>query len=99
MVQEIESIIQGAAREVGEQEGQSLPADLGPDTPLFGKDGLFDSLGLVTLIVAVEEAISERYGLEVSLADEHALSQSRSPFRTIGSLAEYAHGLLAESDR
>jgi acyl carrier protein len=98
MVQEIESIIQGAAREVAEQEGQSLPSDLGQDTPLFGKDGLFDSLGLVTLIVAVEEAIAERYGLEVSLADEQALSQSRSPFRSIGSLAEYAHGLIAKSD-
>ena len=98
MLRDIENLIADAARDVAEQSGDTLPEDLGRDSPLFGRDGIFDSVGLVTLIVTVEEGISQQFGREVTLADEQALSQSRSPFRTIGTLAEYAHGLLeAES--
>lgn len=98
MVSDIEQLIADSARDVAAQEDQTLPPDLGPSSPLFGEEGIFDSLGLVTLIVAVEEAIWDRFEREVSLADEQALSQSRSPFRTIGTLANYAHALLEESD-
>jgi acyl carrier protein len=71
------------------------PADaLGPDTPLFGRQGLLDSLGLVTLVVAVEQAVEDRFGVRVALADDRAMSQTRSPYRTIGALAEYTERLL-----
>lgn len=60
------------------------------DTPLFGDEGVLDSIGLVTMIVAVEQAIGDRYKLFVALADERAFSQKNSPFRTVDSLAEYA---------
>lgn len=64
------------------------------DTPLFGREGILDSIGLVTLVVAVEQAIEDRYGALVSLADDKALAQKNSPFRTVGSLAEYAAQIL-----
>lgn len=99
MIQDIEKLIEEAARDVAEEGGRTLPAHLGRDLPLFGDGGIFDSLGLVSLIVAVEEAISLRFGREVTLADERALSRTRSPFRSIGALAEYAHDLIGESDR
>ena len=67
---------------------------LDAETRLFGRAGLLDSLGLVTLVVAVEQAIADEYGVSVSLADDRALSQRNSPYRTVGSLAEYAAGLL-----
>jgi D-alanine--poly(phosphoribitol) ligase subunit 2 len=60
------------------------------DTPLFGQEGVLDSLGLVTLVVAVEQAIEDQYRILVSLADEKALSQKNSPFRTVSTLADYA---------
>lgn len=62
--------------------------DLG--TPLFGSEGLLDSMGLVSLIVALEQTLELEHAISVSLADEHALSQRRSPYRTVGTLAEYA---------
>lgn len=60
---------------------------------LYGRQGVLDSLGLVSLLAAVEQAMEEQYGVQVTLADERAFSQARSPFRTVKSLAEYIHGL------
>ena len=65
------------------------------ETP-FGDDGLLDSLGLVALIVDVEEALSARTERRITLADDRAMSQTASPFRTVGSLADYALTLVRE---
>ncbi len=63
--------------------------ELAEDTRLFGKQSRLDSLGLVTLIIELEERLSDEVGLEVSIADEKAMSQSRSPFRDVKSLVDY----------
>lgn len=60
----------------------------GEGAALFGGEGVLDSLGFVSLVVAVEQALDE-IGISVILADERALSQKSSPFRTVGSLADY----------
>jgi len=65
------------------------------DTVLFGGSGKLDSLGLVTFIVAAEQKISETLGHSVTLADEKAMSQKNSPFRTIGTLTDYIAMLLS----
>jgi acyl carrier protein len=64
------------------------------ETPLFGREGVLDSIGLVTLVVAVEQAIEDRYGVSVSLADDKAFSQKNSPFQSVTTLAEYAAQLI-----
>jgi D-alanine--poly(phosphoribitol) ligase subunit 2 len=65
------------------------PKDASEETALFGPEGTLDSLGLVALIVDVEEAIAERSGVAITLGDDRAVSQHSSPFRTVGSLADY----------
>jgi acyl carrier protein len=65
-------------------------------TRLFGKDGLLDSLGLVNLLMDIEQAVNDRTGLTIALADDRAMSQTRSPFRTIGTLADYIGMLTNE---
>ena len=64
-------------------------------TVLFGREGIFDSLGLVSLIVDVEQKI-EDFGISIILGDERAVSQKRSPFRTVQSLADYVCRLIDE---
>ena len=64
------------------------------DTVLFGKSGKLDSLGLVNLIVAIEQRIEEEFRVLITLADERAISQKHSPFRTLGTLADYISLLL-----
>jgi acyl carrier protein len=70
---------------------------LSDQTRLFGKEGLFDSLGLVALIVDVEQAIADASGVSVTLGDDRAMSQSHSPFRSVGALADYALMLISEN--
>lgn len=63
---------------------------------LFGRNGKLDSLGLVNLIVALEQNIEDELELSITLADERAMSQKHSPFRTVGSLADYTAMILEE---
>jgi acyl carrier protein len=63
-------------------------------TRLFG--GALDSVGLVSLIVELEQQIADRGEASITIADDRAMSQKRSPFRTIGSLADYVQGLMME---
>ena len=94
MKEEIIRLIIGSLHDLhGHSEGQ-VQTELAPDTPLFGDDGMLDSLGLVTLVVAVEQAIESKFGASVNLADERALSQTDSPYRTVRSLAKYACRLI-----
>jgi acyl carrier protein len=88
------TLVVDALQEVLQRNAIEVTNSLGADTRLFGRDGLLDSMGLVTLVVAVEQAVEEEYGISVSLADDRALSQRNSPYRTVGALAEYAAGLL-----
>jgi acyl carrier protein len=70
----------------------------GVNTILFGPQGVLDSLGLVNLIVALEAALEDEFGVAVILTDERAMSQTRNPFRTVGALADYALVLIEEED-
>lgn len=97
MKADLVDVILEVGRELQEQEEIATGIELGKDTPLFGEEGVLDSLGLVRLVVAVEQAIEDRYGVGVSLADERAMSQKNSPYRSIGSLADYAATLVPES--
>lgn len=73
-----------------------IPENVSADTTLFGREGILDSMALVTLVVAIEQAIEDRFGATVSLADERAMSQHQSPYRTVATLAAYAERLIAE---
>jgi acyl carrier protein len=61
-----------------------------------GKNAVISSLGLVSLIVNIEQTLGEDFGLTVVIADERAMSQEKSPFLTIGSLSEYVTLLIKE---
>lgn len=99
MTAELVELIIDNVKELNTQGDLQLPENLYPDTMLFGPGGILDSMALVTLVVAVEQAIEDRFGVTVSLADAKAMSQKHSPFRTIGSLTAYAGGLLGEAGR
>jgi hypothetical protein len=75
--------------------GQPAP-EVNDETPLFGANALLDSTALVSLLVEVEQQINDAVGTEILLADDRAMSQKRSPFRSIGTLAEYVVMLLSE---
>ncbi|HYK40847.1 MAG TPA: acyl carrier protein [Thermoanaerobaculia bacterium] len=65
------------------------------ETALFGPSGALDSLGLVSVLVELEQKVADRLGRTVSLMDDRAMSQASSPFRTVGSLADYLGAQLS----
>ena len=67
-----------------------------PKTELFGGNSNLDSLGLVTFIVIVEQKVNDIFKKVITLADERAMSQKRSPFRNVQSLVDYIDQLLKE---
>jgi D-alanine--poly(phosphoribitol) ligase subunit 2 len=94
MKDKVQALIVQALREVSEQQAIAVPGDVGAETSLFGRNGLLDSLGLVSLVIAVEQLIEDELGVSVSLANEKAMSQKQSPYRTVGTLAQYASEIL-----
>ncbi len=76
---------------------RAADSPVGPDTQLFGPSGVLDSLGLVSVVVELEQALTDRVGRNVSLMNDRAMSQTRSPFRTVRSLAEYATAQLPDA--
>ena len=63
---------------------------------IYGDNSPLDSLALVSLIVAVEQNIEDEFGISITLADERAMSQENSPFRSVRSLADYVETILKE---
>jgi len=66
----------------------------GEELKLFGGDSLLDSLGLVSLIVSIEEAIEDQFNTSIILADEKAMSRRTSPFSRVSYLVEYILELI-----
>jgi acyl carrier protein len=56
---------------------------------LIGKGAAIDSMGLVSLIVGIEERLVDQYGIAVTLVDDRAMSQERSPFLTLATLTDF----------
>ena len=77
---------------------QDSKVNLNEATALLGAEGILDSMGLVSLIVAVEQDVEDEFGKEITIADAKAMSQKNSPFRTVGSLVDYIENLLNEEE-
>lgn len=90
------SIIYDALKEVLDQAGATPPAQLTEDTVIVGKDAVLDSLGVVSLIVEVEQALDAKHNVAVTLASDKAMSAKNSPFRTVGVLADHVLATISE---
>lgn len=84
------SVIKSLAEEQ-ELNGLSKPEIT---TRLFGKT--LDSMGIVLLVSELENILFDNFDKTISLADERAMSQKTSPFRSIETLIDYIYLLLNE---
>lgn len=89
-------IVISCLKEVLEQSGATPPAPLSPDTVIVGKDAVLDSLGVVSLIVEIEQALDAKHDVQVTLANDKAMSAKNSPFRTVGVLVDHVLATVAE---
>ena len=68
--------------------------DAKPTGVLFGEGSPLDSLGLVRLLIDVEEGLATE-GFDIVLTDERAMSQNSSPFRSVSTLVKYISDTIA----
>ena len=94
---QVMEIVLGAMRACNRGRAADSQLEVSETARLFGGGSPLDSLGLVALLIDIEDACAER-GITIVLSDERALAQSRSPFRDVPSLVEYI-GALAGAPR
>ena len=87
--EDLQKIVFEALEAVNDERSAEERFAVGPDTLLFGPDAPLDSLSLVSVIVDVEQAVSDAAGTEVSLTDDRAMSQEVSPFTDVEALTSY----------
>jgi acyl carrier protein len=90
-------IVLESLNEVFAQTGGTPPDNLGETTVLVGADAVLDSLGVVQLIVEVEQRVESAHGVSVTLANDKAMSARNSPFRTVGVLADHVVATAQEA--
>ena len=96
--QQIQDLVFRAVDEVKSLLPRDQRLEKSVTTVLSGRGAALDSLGLMNLIVAVEQEIEAGLGLSLVLADEKALAQETNPFSTIETLIAYlGKAVLKES--
>lgn len=90
-------IVIASLNEVFAQTGMPAPENLGEDTVLVGADPVLDSLGVVQLIVEVEQRVEQGHNISVTLANDKAMSARNSPFRTVGVLTDHVVATAQEA--
>lgn len=96
MKNKIEEIIIEVLTELNEELEKDTLNNPTKDTKLYGGSGALDSLALVSLITDLEERVSDEFDNDIVLADEKAMSQRTSPFRSVESLMIYIQKILEE---
>jgi D-alanine--poly(phosphoribitol) ligase subunit 2 len=95
-IHKVIEVINKSIDELNNQVDCDLRLEKSINTALMGSGGKLDSLGLINLIIAIEQNIEDEFDTSITLADERAMSQEHSPFKTVGSLADYIEMLLEE---
>lgn len=95
--EKIVTAVHNAIDEMNTQLPKGVQIGKSPEAPLYGKASQLESIDLVSLIMEVEDQIKAEFDVSIMIADDRAMSQSNSPFLTVGSLTEYIAELLKEN--
>ena len=85
--------------DVLEMNDEPIPEVLDADTTIVGPSAALDSLGVVSLIVEIEQRLEVEHDVSITLASDRAMSQRSSPFRTVGVLADYMLEVINDLER
>ncbi|NGP60488.1 hypothetical protein L3476_21650 [Paenibacillus thiaminolyticus] len=96
---EVYAIIIEAAEAYNSEGDIDAPIDYsqGKETPLYGKDGVLDSLALVNFVVLLEQQLEDHFDVNIQIVSDKAMSQKTSPFLTIGTLSDFVESLIRDN--
>jgi hypothetical protein len=92
---QVQAVVLQAMRATNQARDAASQLAVSADAPIFGPDSSLDSLGLVGLLLDIEEGL-QAIGCDIVLSDERAVSQTRSPFTSVQSLVAYVSTLARE---
>jgi acyl carrier protein len=81
-------IVTACLKDVLDQAGTPVER-ITEETVIVGPEAVLDSIGVVSLIVDIEQRLQMEHDITVILASEKAMSQKNSPFRSVGILASH----------
>jgi acyl carrier protein len=90
----IQQIIFNAIEMVNNLRDDDDSIPVSESTELYGTNGHLDSMGLVGLLMDIEESMQDE-GFDISLSDDRAMSQKHSPFKNVSSLTDYIETLMS----
>jgi acyl carrier protein len=93
----VNSILSDIVTDINDELSEDRQITFDKDAVIWGQEGVLDSIGLVTILVKIETALTSHYGTPIHLIDSRAMSQASSPFRTLGTLADYIQTTLKTS--
>lgn len=94
MEEKIKKIIFDSLKEFNEGMSEEGALEISNDTVLLGVNGKLDSLDFITLIVIIEDNISDKLGKNITIVGEEAFSKKHYPFKNVNALTEFIVELL-----
>jgi acyl carrier protein len=94
--QQILSLVYASIEAINEMRADEEKLELGEDTLLFGTESKLDSLGLVNLVIDIEQRLYDELGVEVILTDERVMSEDTNVFESVKTLVDYISSVLKE---
>lgn len=91
---EIRDVIYSAIDEVNLMLPKDRKIEKASHAPLSADKGGLDSLGLINMIIAIEQKLEGRFKKSVSLANEQMMPQGQNPFANVDTLADYILKIL-----
>jgi hypothetical protein len=98
----VSEAVMRAVMEAVDDVNPGLPSHMrlekSPETLLMGPGRTIDSLGVVTLLAAVEERLKEHCGLRLALDDTALFDAGADPLRTLGTLTARLEQMIREEN-
>ena len=92
----IQELIMDNLKSIIEENYDDINVELKLETEIFGETAIIDSLGLVDLIVALEEHLMDEYDIDIIVVDESSIIDVDSPFKSIRSLSNLIFSRINE---
>ena len=90
----MENDVLALLRNIGAEKNNEYLLMAEVDTPLLGVSNGLDSLGIVNLMMDLEEFIYEETEKDIVIADDTMMSLTTSPFRNIKTLTLHINQIL-----
>jgi acyl carrier protein len=92
----VSQVLYAVIAEINEELSHDKQLGTDPSSMIYGDAGTLDSLDLVRLVVLLEQQISEKFDIALTIADERAMSEANSRFHSVGTLVAHVMKLISE---